>query len=108
MVVQNVAKFACGFVIGMVVEWIAIYVYKQIDPEEESNIKLVSVVLMQLVVLFSVMEKFLIINDFYTRVGMLASQVFVFDYALKRLYPFRSYLTRRTEPQEQSSRINYP
>jgi hypothetical protein len=26
------------------VEWVAIYVYKQIDPEEESNVKLVSVV----------------------------------------------------------------
>lgn len=91
MVIQNVARFAFGFVIGMVVEWIAIYVYKQIDPKEESNVKLVTVVLMQLVVLFAMMD---IISDFYTRVGMLSSQVFVFDYALKRLYPFRSYLRR--------------
>lgn len=98
MVIQNVAKFAFGFVISMVVEWVAIYVYKQIDPEEESNVKLVSVVLMQLVVIFTIMEKFNIINDFYTRLGMISSQVFVFDYALKRLYPFRSYLNRRTEP----------
>jgi len=97
MVIQNVARFAFGFVIGMVVEWVAIYVYKQIDPEEESNVKLVSVILMQLVVLFTMMEKFNIIDDFYTRVGMLSSQVFVFDYALKRLYPFRSYLNKRTE-----------
>ena len=96
--IQNVVKFAFGFVISLVVEWIAIYVYKQIDPEEESNVKLVSVVLMQLAVLFTIMEKFNIINDFYTRVGMLSSQVFVFDYALKRLYPFRSYLNRRAEP----------
>ncbi len=95
MVIQNVARFAFGFVIGMVVEWVAIYVYKQIDPKEESNVKLVSVVLMQLLVLFTMMEKF---NNFYTRVGMLSSQVFVFDYALKRLHPFRSYLNMRTEP----------
>lgn len=93
MVIQNVAKFACGFVIGMVVEWIAIYVYKQIDPKEESNVKLMAVVLMQLVVLFMMMEKF---NDFYTRVGVLSSQVFVFDYTLKRLYPFKRYLNKRT------------
>lgn len=65
MVIQNVARFAFGFVIGIVVEWIAIYVYKQIDPREESNVKLVVVVLMQLVVLFTMMQKFNIINDFY-------------------------------------------
>ena len=94
MVIQNVARFAFGFVMGMVVEWIAIYVYKQIDPKEESNVKLVALVLMQLVVLFTLMEKFNVIDDFYTRVGMLSSQVFVFDYALKRLYPFKSYLKR--------------
>ena len=94
MVIQNVVRFVLGFVIGMVIEWIAIYVYKQIDPYEENNIKLVGVVLMQLVVLFTIMEKFNIINDFYTRVGMLSSQVFVFDYALKRLYPFRSSLNK--------------
>jgi hypothetical protein len=54
---------------------------------------------MQLVVLFTMMEKFNIINAFYTWVGMLSSQVFVFDYALKR-YPFRSYLNRRTDRKE--------
>ncbi|UUT40569.1 hypothetical protein [carnivorous sponge associated iridovirus] len=94
MVIQNVAKFAFGFVIGMVVEWVGIYVYKQIDPEEESNVKLVALVLMQLIVLFTMMEKFSLVDDFYTRVGMFSSQVFVFDYALKRLYPFRNYLKR--------------
>jgi hypothetical protein len=96
MVIQNVTRFSLGFVIGMVVEWVAIYVYKQIDPKEESNVKLVTLVLMQLFVLFTLMEKLNIIDDFYTRVGMLSSQVFVFDYALKRLYPFKSYL-KRTE-----------
>ena len=95
MVIQNVTMFAFGFVIGMVVEWVAVYVYKQIDPEEESNVKLVALVLMQLIVLFTIMENFNVINDFYTRAGMLSSQVFVFDYALKRLYPFRSYLKKR-------------
>ncbi len=95
MVLQNVAKFSFGFVAGMAVEWLAIYVYKQIDPEEESNVKLVVLVLLQLVVLFSMMEKLNVIDDFYSRVGMLSSQVFVFDYALKRLYPFKSYLKRQ-------------
>jgi hypothetical protein len=90
IVIRNVARFSFGFVIGMVVEWIAIYVYKQIDPKEESNVKLVALVLMQLIVLFTLMES----GDFYTRMGMLSSQVFVFDYALKRLYPFKGYLKR--------------
>jgi len=94
-VIQNVIRFSFGFVIGMVIEWIAIYVYKQIDPTEESNLKLVVLVLLHLVVLFTMMEKLKVIDDFYARVGMLSSQVFVFDYALKRLYPFKSYLKRQ-------------
>jgi len=94
MIIENVIRFTLGFVIGMVIEWVAIYLYKQIDPDEESNVKLVFLVLMQLIVLFTLIEKLNIINDFYTRVGMLSSQVFVFDYALKRLYPFKNYLKR--------------
>ena len=94
MVVQNIARFAFGFIIGMVVEWVAIYVYKQIDPTEESNVKLVMTILLQLFVLFALMEKSHMIDDFYTRVGILSSQVFVFDYAFKRLYPFKSYLKK--------------
>lgn len=94
MVIRNVARFSFGFVIGMVIEWIGIYVYKEIDPNEESNVKLLVLVLIQLAFLITLMEK-LNTSDFYTRVGMLSSQVFVFDYALKRLYPFKSYLKRQ-------------
>jgi hypothetical protein len=92
MVMMNVLRFSIGFVIGMIIEWIAIYFYKKLDPYEKSNTKLIGTVLMQLIFLFTIMEKFNMIEDFYTRVGMLSSQVFVFDYALKRLYPFKSYL----------------
>jgi len=87
MIFENVAMFAFGFVIGMVIEWVGIYVYKQIDPKEESNIKLITLVLIQLTIIFTIMETFNL-NDVYSRVGILSSQVFVFDYALKRLYPF--------------------
>ena len=87
MIFENVAMFAFGFVIGMVIEWVGIYVYKQIDPKEESNIKLITLVLIQLTIIFTIMETFNL-NDLYSRVGILSSQVFVFDYALKRLYPF--------------------
>lgn len=92
MIIQNVAGFALGFVIGMGVEWIAIHVYDRIDPKKESNVKLVAVVVMQLLVLFTLMEN--ITDDVHTRMGMQTSQVFVFYYALRRLYPFRSYLKR--------------
>ena len=92
MIVQNVSGFALGFAIGMIVEWIAIQIYNQIDPKKESNVKLIAVVVMQLVVLFTLMEN--ITDDFYTRMGMQTSQVFVFYYALRRLYPFGSYLKR--------------
>jgi NhaP-type Na+/H+ or K+/H+ antiporter len=92
MVVENVAKFVFGFVIGMIIEWVIIYVYNQVDPREESNVKLITLVVIQLFILFALMEKFSIIDDVYSRVGILSSQVFVFNYALKRLYPFKNYM----------------
>jgi len=92
MVVENVAKFVFGFVIGMIIEWVIIYVYNQVDPREESNVKLITLVVIQLFILFALMEKFSIIDDVYSRVGILSSQVFVFNHALKRLYPFKNYM----------------
>jgi hypothetical protein len=92
MVIQNVVKFSFGFFIGMVIEWLAIFIYKKVDPEEESNIKLILLVLMQLIIIFTLIEELDMIDDFYSRIGMISSQVFVFDYALKRFYPFKNYL----------------
>lgn len=54
--IQNVTLFALGLVIGMVVDWIAIRAYNQIDPQKESNVKLAAIVLTQLVVLFAIHE----------------------------------------------------
>jgi uncharacterized membrane protein YGL010W len=94
MVIQNLGKFTFGFIIGMMIEWVGIWVYNKIDPNAESNVKLITLVLLQLFILFGIMEKLNVMNDVYTRVGMLSSQVFVFDYAIKRLYPFKDYLKR--------------
>lgn len=76
----------------MIVEWFGVWIYKKIDPDEKSNTKLIVLVVIQLFTLFWLMEQMNAINDIYLRVGMLSSQVFVFDYAFKRLYPFKGIL----------------
>jgi hypothetical protein len=86
MIVENLFKFLYGFIVGMIVEWLGIWIYKKIDPNEESNTKLILLILIQLFILFWLMEEMDAMNDLYLRMGMLSSQVFVFDYAFKRLY----------------------
>ena len=72
--------------IGIVLEYIVTNFYKKIDAKEESNLKLVVVVLLQLTLLIGILEHF--DKNFYLRMGLLPSQVFVFNYAYKRLDPF--------------------
>lgn len=83
---SNLTRFIFGFVVGLLIEFAAVFFYSLIDPPRTSNVKLFAVVLLQLLGLFYVMDTFAFVDDMYSRVGMLASQLFIFDYSLKRLY----------------------
>lgn len=83
---ENLVRFTFGFILGLLIEFIAVFFYTIIDPSKTSNIKLFAVVLVQLIALFYMMETFDVADNMYARVGILASQLFIFDYSLKRLY----------------------
>ena len=91
-VIMNVGNFIMGFLVGLLVETIAVYIYFQLDPREKSNILLVVVILWQLYLIFTIMEETHMGGDFYSKIGILTSQVFIFDYGLRRIYPLKSLL----------------
>ena len=91
----NFTNFLFGLVVGLLIEMMAVYFYKAIDPKQKNDLKLILVILLQLYVIFWAMEN-MFINDFYSRAGMLTSQVFIFNYGMKirlfyYMYPDTNY-----------------
>lgn len=86
MVFTKIGKFFVGFLFGLVIELIAVELYKKIDPKSESDLKLFIIVVIQLYCIIAIMEYASLTDDLYSRIGILSSQLFVFDYALKRFY----------------------
>lgn len=91
MILQSLVNFILGIALGLSIDLISITIYNKIDPEHASRTKLIIVVLIQLMVVFTIFDSFTIIDDFM-RIGLLSAQVFVFKYALNKLYPFKHFL----------------
>lgn len=86
MIIRSVIDFVIGFCIGTILEYIVVLIYTKIDPNAGDNpnkVKLALAAIGEMVVLFYLMEK---LDNKYTTMGMFASQVFIFDYALTKIY----------------------
>jgi len=86
MILKKISKFFLGFLFGLIIELIAVELYKKIDPKSKSDLKLLIVVIIQLYCIIAIIEYASLTDDLYSRIGILSSQLFVFDYALKRFY----------------------
>jgi uncharacterized protein YybS (DUF2232 family) len=91
---KDLGEIILGFILGLIGEIVAVKFYNKIDPGKSSNLKLFIVVVVQLLGMFYLLDilKELFGKDTYSTTGVLSSQIFIFDYVLKRLYP-RSYLS---------------
>ena len=85
---RNMFAFIKGISIGLALDVLITrvhaYIKKRRRFDNYTKILLISLVLFQLFIVFYFIE---ILNfDTYARLGILTSQVFIFDYAIKHLY----------------------
>ena len=81
-IIENLTFFFIGFNLGLTIEILAIILYLLIDPDKDNNIKLFSVIIIQLLLLFYIMEEFHVTKNAYMLIGVITSQTFLFDYAI--------------------------
>lgn len=88
-IIKNISSLAIGFIVGAILELIMIRIYNYFDPKKKSNLILALVVLLQLFVLFYVLqfsESTFGQQTMAINMGFLASQLYIFDFALKKCY----------------------
>lgn len=80
--ITNTGEFFLGFLMGSLIEYIAIRIYTTWDPKKMSNLKLFTVSIVGLFVICLVSQNF----QQMTKFGLFSSQIFIFDYAFTRFY----------------------
>jgi hypothetical protein len=82
--------FIIGFSIGVLLDLVFYNIYKKVDPKEESDLKLITLIFMQLFVLaFIGYSTFDISKDwklsYFMRLGIFSSQIFLLGYGVRRI-----------------------
>ncbi len=80
---MNVIDFSMGFFIGAMLEFVAINTYLIVDPRKRSRSLLIMVALAELLLLFTLAKK---LESREAWFGMISSQVFIFNYTIRRFY----------------------
>ena len=80
---MNVFDFAMGFSIGAMLEFVAIKTYMFVDPRKRSRSLLIMVAFTELLLLFTLANK---LGSREAWFGMISSQVFIFNYTIRRFY----------------------
>lgn len=87
---NGVAQFFVSFTFGIILDLIFFRIYKHLDPTEKNKIILAILIVLQIFLLIALVlytEKIIWkgpINNFFFRIGLLSSQLFLFEYAMKK------------------------
>lgn len=78
--IYNLIEFGNGFIIGLMLDILATKVYKNYPKKHI----LIALIIFQLFIMFYIIE--LLEFGTYSRIGIIASQIVLFDYAIHLLY----------------------